>query len=121
MKTFEVQFDQSIEENYQTLLAERVTKRNKKKKIVKVETKTIADYITVPFQYNTEIINVSNPEAIIGVMFTFEDGTQKFDFFNAWGPEHKVGFFTSRSTGTKYIKGVVEHWGVYSLNKKQIN
>ena len=121
MKTFEVQFDQSIEENYQTILDERIAKRNKKKKIVKVETKTALDYTTVPFTYNTEVIVIRNPEAIIGTMFTFEDGTQKFDFFNAWGPERRIGFFASRSTGTKYIKGVVEHWAVYSSSKKKIN
>lgn len=118
MNTFEVHFDQNIEKNYQTILDKRIAKRSKKKNIVKVETKTVEDYTATPILYNTEVIKVVNPQTIIGVMFTFEDGTQKFDFFNAWGPERKVGFFASRSTGSKYIKGVVEHWAAYSPSKK---
>jgi len=120
MKTVDVTFDKTLEFEYQKVLAIQIAKRNKKKKIEKVESLTVGDFIKEPILFSTTgyidkgtgdvLLKITNPEYIIGALFTFEDGTQKFDFYSAWGTEGKIGFFPSRSTGKRYIKGVLVHW-----------
>ena len=132
MKTRQFTYKQRAylsEEEFNVYKNKYIEKLNKRKKVVKVEDKTLGDYIKNPIRYSdveggwlfdTDIedilIEINNPDHVIGTLFTYEDGSQKFAFYNAWGPKITlsgkdkglvIGYYMSNSFKDKHIYNVI--------------
>ena len=126
MKEVNINFVVGDQDKFEELLAKRIETVNKKKKITNVEIKTAGDYIKKPVAFSTTgvidlgtgetFLTITNPEVIIGVFFTFEDGTETFEYYNNWGVKghnFKIGFSRAKSKSEqseKGIRGILEHW-----------
>tara|TARA_R110000822_G_scaffold24150_2_gene73801 strand:- start:2915 stop:3463 length:549 start_codon:yes stop_codon:yes gene_type:complete len=123
MKKIDISFTAGDQDKFEELLTERIAFRNKRKKVINIEVKTVGDYIKTPVRFCTTglidlgtgeaLLNITNPELIIGALFTFEDKTQKFDYYNNWGVEginFKIGFSAADRQTESHIRGILEHW-----------
>lgn len=144
MKTRQFTYKQRAylsEEEFNNYKNKYIEKLNKRKKVVKAEDKTLGDYIKEPFNYSSRfdldnqedfIIEITNPEHMIGTLFTYEDNSQKFAFYTAWGPETTLSgknkgltlkYYQSNSITDKNIRNVlVNGWilgEIYNIIKLQ--
>jgi len=132
MKTRQYTYKQKAyltEEEFIAYKNKYIEKLSRKKKVIKAEDKTLGDYIKEPIVYgdiqgtwlfNTGkedfLIEFTNPDHMIGTLFTYEDGSQKFAFFNAWGPQMTlsgkdkglfIGYYMNNTTSDKNIYEVI--------------
>ena len=119
-----------------------IEKLSKGKKVISAEDRTIGDYIKESFNFFFQgvlnlkdqedfLIEVTNTDHMIGTLFTYEDGSQKFAFYTAWGPQYTlsgkskglvVEYYQSNSIKEDYIKKILQGWitnNIYSKLKYQ--
>ena len=129
MKTRQFTYKQKsylTNEEFITYKNKYIEKLNRTKKVVKAEDKTLGDYIKEPFVFshpnvNQEdfLIEITNSDHMIGTLFTYEDGSQKYASFNSWGPEYTlsgkykglvISYFMSQSTKEQKIREILQGW-----------